>query len=285
MSSVLKCREAILFLGYMKQSTSLQGLAACQLGSSFVDKGLLFAYYFSLRISRKLGKMFFSHVREINISYENLSFSYHIANLDDYRILEEMFVNEQYKLEVNESINTIVDLGSNVGTSIIYFLAKYPAARIYGVEPVKYCFELLTKTVGHYSNVTLEKKAAGGEDGKTVPIYIHPTGHSGSSNFFIEGGEKEEVPTISMDALVQKYGLTSIDILKVDIEGIEYEVFKNFKNLSLVKYILVEVHPFLSGHSVEEFLALCSGFEVIEIEKNAYTSKVCMVKLRNKLKT
>lgn len=259
----------------------LQGFRAYTLGATLQDKILLFGYYIGVRINRKLGKSYFAQPKNISIAYKGIRSNYHIANLDDYRILDEIFLQEQYALTPEHPIKTIVDLGSNVGTSIIYFLAQYPEAHIYGFEPTAYCYDLLVKNIGANKNVTLEKKALDGESGKTVPIYIHPEGHSGSSNFFIEGAEREEVPTISMDSIMEKYSLTSIDILKIDIEGVEYDVLKHFTKLHTVKYILAEVHPSSSGHSVEEFLALCPNFRAIEISKGEFSGKVHMLKMVN----
>jgi FkbM family methyltransferase len=260
----------------------LQGIQACALGSSIVDKLLLIAYYIGVRVNRKLGKAYFTSPRQVSITYRNLSFKYTIGNLDDYRILEEMYIDKQYTLNLKGEVRTIVDIGSNVGTSIIYFLANYHQAKIYGFEPTTYCYELLKRTVGGYDRVTIEKKAIGIHDGQEAPIYIHPAGHSGSSNFFIEGSKKEQVPTITLDAIIEKYHLDSIDILKMDIEGLEYEVFQSFKHLSLVKYILVEIHPFVSGHSKEDFLALFPLFEILEIIPNPFSSKTILVKLKRR---
>ena len=128
----------------------LQGIMACRLGTSLKDKLLLVTYYAGVRANRKLGRAYFAQPRSVSVSYKDITFEYAVANLDDYRILEEMFINRQYALDIRESVTTIVDLGSNVGTSIIYFLAEYPHARIYGFEPTAYCFERLQKTVKRY---------------------------------------------------------------------------------------------------------------------------------------
>jgi FkbM family methyltransferase len=261
---------------------SFQGIGACTLGTSFKDRLFLVVYYFVLRINRKREKMYFVTSRPLSISYQGKVFRYSIANLDDYRILQEIFKDEQYALAPDRPIKTIVDLGSNVGASIMYFLTKYPDAHIYGFEPTTYCYDLLAKNVGQYPAVTLEKKAVAVEDGKTVPIYIHPAGHSGSSSFFIEGSKTEQVPTISVDSIMEKYGLNTIDILKVDIEGLEYDIFAHFRNQAAVSYILVEVHPGIVGRPMEEFLKLCPDFEVVRTEQNVFTGKALSVTLANK---
>lgn len=258
----------------------LQGIEACALGTSLWDVFKLYLYYISIRINRRRGIFYLKKPHPVSITYKNLSFTYFIENLDDYRILEEMYINKQYDFKSNENIKTIIDIGSNVGTSIIYFLAEYPNAIIYGYEPTSYCFNRLKKTVGDHKSVIIEKKAIDVNDRKMAKIYIHPLGHSGSSNFPITGSESEQVLTTSLDAIVQKHNLQSIDILKIDIEGLEYEVFKTFKNLSRVKYILVEIHPAQSGHSLNDFLALLPNFTIIKIEKNPYSAKTTDIILK-----
>ena len=55
---------------------------------------------------------------------------------------------------------------------------------------------------------------------------------------------KYKVPTITLDNFVKKNKIKSIDILKIDIEGSEYELLKGSKNtlkLNKIKIILVEI--------------------------------------------
>jgi hypothetical protein len=50
-----------------------------------------------------------------------------------------------------------------------------------------------------------------------------------------------KVPSMSLDDLIYMFG--SIDLLKMDIEGSEYEVLSNCNSLSQVNFIVAELHP------------------------------------------
>ncbi|MEK7607391.1 MAG: hypothetical protein AAB484_00495 [Patescibacteria group bacterium] len=51
--------------------------------------------------------------------------------------------------------------------------------------------------------------------------------------------------------------------------------------MSKVKYILVEVHTYSTGKTLDDFITLCPGFKLLEIDKNPYTPKVTILKLVN----
>jgi FkbM family methyltransferase len=250
------------------------GILGCFSGASVKDKILLFFYYLKIRVNRKKGKAYFDNPVEVRIRYKKSVISYNIANLDDFRLLEEMFVYEQYALTPKGEVRTIVDLGSNVGISIVYFLETYKNARLYGFEPTSYCWNRLKKTVGSNARVTIEQKALDEKGNSTATIYNHPNGHVGSSNYPMHEGVPENVSTITLDEIIEKYDLQEIDILKIDIEGFEYEVCKASKLKSRARYIMAEVHPFMSGHSSEEFLALFPDYKVIASPENVHSGKV-----------
>lgn len=65
--------------------------------------------------------------------------------------------------------------------------------------------------------------------------------------------EIDELPSTTIDNEMERYQLTAIDVLKLDIEGFEYEVLHSvLSNRSLPKQILVEFHDFLPGISREK---------------------------------
>jgi isoaspartyl peptidase/L-asparaginase-like protein (Ntn-hydrolase superfamily) len=56
-------------------------------------------------------------------------------------------------------------------------------------------------------------------------------------------GESQEVISLTIEELMESYGLNFIDILKIDIEGAEKEVFSNSPPwLAKIGMIAIELH-------------------------------------------
>ncbi len=172
---------------------------------------------------------------------------------------KEIFVDDNYKFNSCSDEPVIFDCGSNVGTSCLYFSRLYPKSKIYAFEADPDVYSVLIQNVKSYgmSNVTVFNKAVWkDEDG----IEISQSGADGSSMF--TEGEKVKVQSISLNNLINKEAV--IDLLKIDIEGAEYEVLVDCKNsLSKVKNIFVEYHSYLNGgQKLGEILTLFeqSGF-------------------------
>jgi FkbM family methyltransferase len=155
---------------------------------------------------------------------------------------QEIFNLEIYKFKSGKKDPFIIDCGSNIGLSIIYFKRLYPDADIVGFEPDERIFRILQHNmhVFNLSKVELIRKACWNAD--TV------------IDFFSEGADGGRKPTsndklnktISVEAVRLKTFINKeVDFLKIDIEGAEYIVLNDIRDkLHLVKNIFVEFHSF-----------------------------------------
>ena len=84
----------------------------------------------------------------------------------------------------------------------------------------------------------------------------------------------------TLDYFMEQYNVSQIDILKFDIEGTEYEAFKNFKNLNKVKYIVGEVHFNLFKRPFNEFLSLFKEFDLIS--RKEHKKNIDIIVFKNK---
>jgi hypothetical protein len=71
-----------------------------------------------------------------------------------------------------------------------------------------------------------------------------------------------EVETKTLDSILDELSINKVDLLKFDIEGAEYDVFKNFKNLDKINNVIGEVHLDLIKASKEEFLNIFNKFSI-----------------------
>jgi FkbM family methyltransferase len=164
----------------------------------------------------------------------------------DFKVFKQVMAFGQYNYNGQNGgspVETIIDLGANVGISAVYFKTKYPNAQVIAVEPEKKNYEQMVKNLSGFSNVYPLNNAIWYEN-KEQEIY---DGGRGAYAFRIVEANGEKVGTttcITINDIVKKYNLKTIDILKVDIEGAEKELFiYNYKNwLPMVRCIMIELH-------------------------------------------
>jgi FkbM family methyltransferase len=146
----------------------------------------------------------------------------------------------QYDLE-RPTFNpaTIVDAGAHIGMASILFARRYPLSKIIAIEPEPSNFALLLKNTSSYKNILPLCAALWREDGEVTlgRSNVHPKG----AFQIVEKGEIR-VRAVTIDTLMRETGIQSIDILKVDIEGSEREVFASCNWIDKVHVIAIELH-------------------------------------------
>lgn len=207
-----------------------------------------------------------SRVGKYEIWYENSE--------EFYELKKEIFGENCYYLESDVEAPIIVDAGAHIGMSVMYFKLLFPKARIMAFEPVPANLALLKKNVeeNQLENVEIYQAVVAPKSGV---LRIHePIGEGAwkSGAGIIPKGWKgiQENREIKVEAVGIKEILSEkIDIFKMDIEGMEYEVIRNAgPQMRNVKNWLIEVHP-RKDHRVEEIqkTLLQNGFK-IEISKD-----------------
>jgi FkbM family methyltransferase len=171
----------------------------------------------------------------------------------DYAIFEQIFIEQQYHLPLDINATTIFDLGANVGYASIYFANKFPNAKIFALEPETNNHAVAQKNTANYSNITLAKGAVWN---KSEDLNLVDNGF-GEAGYMVEKGSgNNAVRGYTIDEIMELMNITTIDILKIDIEGAEKEIFEtNFENwITNTKVIIVETHDrFKKGTSKAVF--------------------------------
>ena len=191
--------------------------------------------------------------------------------------LKELFVDEVYKFNSNSTIPKIIDCGSNIGLSIIFFKRLYPDSEIIGFEPDDDIFNISKYNLNQFgiNDVKLFQKAVWINE---EPLVFAKTGSLGGHIVHEKSENTIKIQTVRLkDFLCQK-----IDFLKIDIEGPEYDILKDCgESLKNVDNIFVEYHSFSeSPQMIGELLIILksAGFKVYVKEawenmKNPYKEK------------
>jgi FkbM family methyltransferase len=151
-----------------------------------------------------------------------------------------IFRTKSYDPEIpGFSPTTIVDAGAHIGMASILFALKYPSARIIAIEPEDSNFAALIRNTAPYKNITPIQAALWREDGQVTlkPSKAHPKGA-----FHVAENGQQSARAITMDTVMREAGIVSIDLLKVDIEGAEIEVFESCAWIKNVQIVALELH-------------------------------------------
>jgi FkbM family methyltransferase len=155
-------------------------------------------------------------------------------------LLEAIFLDGDYAIEPWEEPRTIVDLGSNIGLSLIYFHLRFPQARVHGVEPDPAAFQLLRRNVEGLANVTVRHAAVGDRDG-TATFWSAPGAVASSLERTHDAQEPVEVPIHTLERLLQDAGIDRVDILKLVVEGSEFRALRSIGDLARIKAVTGEI--------------------------------------------
>lgn len=199
-------------------------------------------------------------------------------NTSDVLAFFQIFVREEYDIPLSSEPSYIVDLGANIGLAAAYFLGRYPNAEIVCVEPSRANFEVLTKNLEGYSMAKAVLSAAWPE---STTLEVVSTNEAGEALGFwgtrtkplseASSSSTESVQAISIGDIMRRFGLPRIDLLKIDIEGAEFELFsRNTQEwLPFVNCIIVETHDrFRPGTTETVKAALHNHFEVSRSGEN-----------------
>lgn len=174
----------------------------------------------------------------------------------DVEVFNQMFIYKQYSFfPVQGAVRTVVDLGGNNGLSALFFHRRYPDATIYVLEPDKSNFEALKKNTAGIDKIIAINKAIWKENG-TVNL---SSTESWAIRIDNEGANVAEA--ISMKSLMESYKIDQIDVLKIDIEGAEKEIFESSTDfLANTRNLTIELHDWMRPGCAEPFFRSLNNY-------------------------
>lgn len=162
----------------------------------------------------------------------------------DFATIRQVIWDQEYNLDLPSSPQYIVDLGANIGISSLALAHKFPNAKIIALEPDKKNFELLTYNTSQHQNITKLNKAI-----SHVNELVSLENPSGETNSFVfkntgETTNTNMIEAVSINSLIESYDMPRINLIKIDIEGVEREVFLQGDTewIHKVDFISIEFH-------------------------------------------
>lgn len=187
----------------------------------------------------------------LGLNHDGYAMSINLRPHDgDLAILYEIFARHSYRIPEAlldpASVNTILDLGANIGFASLYFAAHYPHAKIISVEPNPDNFSLLKANTASEPRIHPVQGCV-----TAVPqaeVFIGTTGR-GSHYQMNNAGRGASVRGITIAELCQANGIDHVDLVKIDIEGAEQQIFAEGTFLPRMGLIVAELHgPYTVDH-------------------------------------
>jgi FkbM family methyltransferase len=189
----------------------------------------------------------------------------------DLFILYEIFLRDTYSIPASfcepSRVRTIVDCGANIGLASLYLAERYPNAHVYAIEPHPDNFKLLCANVASQKRITPIQACIAGDLSKRKFITLDAPAWGNQTN---SRGAGIEVPAATIDAVMENFGIDFIDVLKIDIEGAESEVFMNPTFLPRVGIIVIELH---GSYNIDKFQQDLSRWSFTAQKPNFSTGK------------
>jgi FkbM family methyltransferase len=173
------------------------------------------------------------------------------------------------EFQVREPRN-IIDAGGNIGLAAIFYAVKYPDAKIVTIEPDSDNFYFLCENIKPYSNIKAIRGAVWDQVTKLCitnrknAVWDNGTLNAGK---YIVGEDvidgETYVPAYTIDNIIETYNMDKIDILKMDVEGAEREIFagKHEKWLPQVKILILEHHDFYKPGATKSLFKALSNYD------------------------
>lgn len=189
------------------------------------------------------------------VSVPYLSHPIHLRlRTSDVTLFRSIILEGEYDWPLAKSPRAIVDAGANIGLTSIFYANEYPEAYIIAIEPEPSNYSMLLKNAANYRNIK-PVQAALWHKNEDVHIIDRGIGCWAFQTADATGGSTDSkscgvVVGITLDRLLSDFHIDKLDLLKVDIEGSEKEVFENSALwIDRVGAIAIELHDGLKAGS------------------------------------
>ncbi len=200
-------------------------------------------------------------------------------NQSDMFIIWEVFLNRIYDVPlpgVRPGTATIIDAGGNSGITAAYFSARYSPRTLVTIEPLAENLAVLNRNAELSEHPWRIEEVALASSPRTLEFFV--SGNWASCTAVEAIGQsrhskthrlenalerpKVTVQATTMEALFEKHSIDHVDLMKMDIEGGEYDLLVGDPAwLRKVDHIILEVHDkYIDGAAVRRALD-SAGFE------------------------
>jgi len=212
--------------------------------------------------------------------------SVRVFSRGEAKVFWQIFIHSCYRLWAD--CKTIVDAGANIGVFSVWAARQLPQARILALEPFPETFAKLRQNLqinqleNRVQSIQMALAASPGD--RTMPIQAESqrrTLHAAGQ--MMDRESVVSVPCTTLADLMERYQLQQIDLLKMDIEGSEWEVLHStvpavLRSIRRIQFEYHEVNASLGYSKAKLFDYLSStGFRLTRCQEDEHGTGVAIV--------
>ena len=119
----------------------------------------------------------------------------------------------------------IIDVGANTGQMSTFYINLFPGSRVYAIEPIKEFFDKINDENFSKFNIALSDKR------QSINIYQYGGGAKAARKKSKKQSIVHQISTLPGDDFVLEYNVGKVDIIKIDVDGFDYEVLLGFERV------------------------------------------------------
>ena len=193
----------------------------------------------------------------------------------DFSVFKSVIIEKQYSFDfqlINNEPFIIIDAGANVGYTAIYLKDRFPSSTIYSIEPSFTNYEILKANIdlNNLIEIYLINKALWYENDILGFDSNFRDGLEHSIRTIENNDESElKIAALNLKSIIDEYKIKKIQILKIDIEGAEAEIFNNDKQLNnvleITNNLAIEIHDEFQCREKIEFVLKMNEFKLLDV--------------------
>ena len=167
---------------------------------------------------------------------------------------ELIYYKNMFDILIEKKVKSYIDIGANIGEVCNIYFEKIPSLKTaYLFEPDIDNYKFLLNNIKFSKNIIAYNKAIYyGKNSPKLFQNFNPGGFivsdSNPNKSFFDSNQKIEYTTL------EDLNLSNIDLIKIDIEGGEFELIENSKYIHTVPYIEIEFHYDNNSLDIKKYL-------------------------------
>ncbi len=207
----------------------------------------------------------------------DLDVFYQVLFCKEYKPTMDLICNQ-----LNLTVTTIIDIGSNIGLATLYFNEFFPNARIISIEPDDDNFRVLGLNTHSFKNIEILQTAIWDDSKKLSKNNSFRDGRDWSTSFkeYNSNIDIDFVNAKTIAEILMEKDISHVSLLKIDIEGAEGNIFSNEENvkfLNFVDVLALEIHDEVSDRIIIHKILKSYNFFIIDYNETTLAFKLSLL--------